>query len=131
MPMTQKAWDATKAVYASLDEPEWEVSDHLPRFFWDDHYNHKRYFKWLGRTLGFKAPFDWLPWMLDKIPDGFWSKPANVSQYLRWLGNRLGFNSVEQWQQLTAKQLRAKHGGGLIMKMNVPDIRAAGVKLSF
>lgn len=57
--LQQKAWDATEARYADLDHPEWLLMSRLPAFFWDDHHNHKRYMKWLGKELGYTKPEHW------------------------------------------------------------------------
>ena len=83
--------------------------------------------------LGLKAAYpnyDWLPWMFENVPVGFWEEKSNRRWYLSWLGRQLRFKSVEQWNDLSAIQLRAHHGNGLIAKLSVKEIRAEGAALA-
>ena len=79
--------------------------------------------------LGLKAAYpnyQWLPWMFENVPVGFWDEQSNRRWYLTWLGKQLRFTRVDQWEGLTADQLRSHRGNGLIAKLSVKEIRAEG-----
>ncbi len=68
----------------------------------------------------------WLPWCFETVPFGFWEQESNRQWYLSWLGQQLDFRSPSDWLGITANQLRAFHGNGLIKKMPVREIGIAG-----
>ena len=54
-----KKWNPETAVYADLRSPEWVTMDCLPKGFWEDSINWRRYFDWLAIKLGIERPEDW------------------------------------------------------------------------
>lgn len=79
--------------------------------------------------FGLKAAYPhykWLPWMFENVPVGFWKDSANRRWYLTWLAKQLRFTRPEQWESLSADQLRAHRGNGLIAHLSVKEIRIEG-----
>ena len=82
--------------------------------------------------FGLKAAYpnhNWIPWRFENVPVGFWKDETNCCWYLNWLGRRLRLKSRTAWLELTAKQLRANHGNGIMAKMSVREIREVGASL--
>lgn len=53
----QKAY-RPRGRYADPLQPEW-LDGPVPKGFWNDPENHRRYLRWLGRKLGFRTWTDW------------------------------------------------------------------------
>jgi hypothetical protein len=80
--------------------------------------------------LRFAYPdYDWLPWRFENVPVGFWHDESNRRWYLAWLGQQLQLPTADQWQRLSAEQLRTHKGGGLIAKFSVNEIRQQGAAM--
>ena len=58
--------------------------------------------------------YRWLEWRFLQVRQGFWNDAANRHRYMRWLGPRLKFHRLEDWYQLSKRQLREHDGGGLL-----------------
>ncbi|MGH7962887.1 MAG: hypothetical protein ACRERD_13830 [Candidatus Binatia bacterium] len=68
---------------------EWRFSG-VPKGFWDDPANHRRYLDWLGKQLGFRRPEDWSQltrnhlrqWHGSRLLDKFRTPSRIVKEYL-------------------------------------------------
>jgi hypothetical protein len=60
---------------------------------------------------------------------GFWDDKSNRRWYLSWLVEQLDFKTVEQWESLTADQLRAHRGNSLIAKWSVKQMQVEGASI--
>jgi len=60
--------------------------------------------------------YEWQEWRFASVPDGFWDAPVNRRRYLDWLGQHLGFRCVEDWYQISFRELTKWHGVRLLAK---------------
>jgi hypothetical protein len=63
--------------------------------------------------------FLWKPWRFASgVPIGFWDDFEQHSKYLEWLGTHINITHMEQWYQVTAKQISDNGGYTLMSKYN-------------
>jgi len=53
-------------------------------------------------------------WRFDKVPVGFWSDESHVQEYLKWLMSELNLFHMEDWYNVTPKQLEDNYGRTLL-----------------
>ncbi len=66
--------------------------------------------------------YDWLEWRFTHVPNRFWSERRNRVRYLDWLGEQLGFKRLEDWYQVTKKDIANHHGLGLLLRFGSSKI---------
>ncbi len=64
----------------------------------------------------YRPEYAWQEWRFASVPDGFWDNPVNRHHYLDSLGQQLGFRCVEDWYQISFKDLTQPHGARLLAK---------------
>lgn len=102
----------------------------------NDFYKHNgggfiKRFKTAYRALNDAYPdCDWLPWKFENVPVGFWQDETNRKWYLGWLAEQLELKSADDWQSLTAKDLRQNSGDRLLPKFTLKEIRKQGASLA-
>ena len=60
--------------------------------------------------------FEFEPWLFDSVPNGTWNDICNIRKYLQWFSNKKGFvcDDVHGWAKISADDIKAERGGGLI-----------------
>src|SRR5690349_8425763 len=51
----------------------------------------------------------------DRLPLGFWEKKENQKWFFHWLGKRLGYKDLDDWYNVTTRDI-IRHGGGGLLK---------------
>ncbi len=86
---------------------EWRFA-RVPRGFWNDAANRRRYIKWLGKRMGFKKPADWLQIRRDDLRDNYGGGlVAMYGSYLDLLADCL---PDIDWQKVRALRPGRSHG---------------------
>lgn len=85
---------------------------------------------YMGLKIAF-PDYEWFPWRFENVPVGFWENESNRNWYLQWLGKQLDLESPSDWLCISAKQLRANHGHGILAKLSVRKIGEAGAQLNY
>ena len=62
--------------------------------------------------------YPWLPWKFQSTVKNFWSKKENQKFFLDWLGNHLGYHKLEDWSNVTNKEIVANGGERLLELYN-------------
>jgi hypothetical protein len=76
----------------------------------------KRYDNLPSKMLQLAYPqYSWKIWMF-KVPKGYWNDKENQREFLDWLGKHLGFQKMEDWYNITSKDVIDNGGIGLILK---------------
>jgi hypothetical protein len=60
----------------------------------------------------------WEPWQFAKVEDGFWDSIENQREFLASLHTPLGIFELAQWYRVTAHELKANGGRGLLQRYN-------------
>jgi hypothetical protein len=59
----------------------------------------------------------WLAWKFGQnVHTGFWDKIDNQRDFLNWLGGKLQFKHMDDWYNVTWKQIKKNGGRGLLDK---------------
>jgi hypothetical protein len=53
-----------------------------------------------------------------KVPNGFWEVSTNQRDFLDWLGRHLGFTRMEDWYQVTKRDIIEHGGASLLHRFN-------------
>ena len=61
---------------------------------------------------------NWLPWKFTPTPMGYWNDIENHKIYMDWLGKELGYKILEDWYNISAKDIINNDGGGLLGRYN-------------
>jgi hypothetical protein len=66
----------------------------------------------------------WCSWKFtDWLPNGYWKNEANVKEFLDWLGQHLNFKHMDDWYQITRKDIEQNGGNNLLYSFkNSPRI---------
>jgi hypothetical protein len=56
---------------------------------------------------------EWLIWRFPAVPAGFWQSEKNKQEYLDWVAKQLNVQTMEDWYQVTKKQLDKLYGAYL------------------
>ena len=57
---------------------------------------------------------NWILWKFSVTQQGFWKKKENQKIFFNWLGSQLGHKSMDDWYNVTQKDIRNNGGGGLL-----------------
>lgn len=58
--------------------------------------------------------YSWCEWLFGRVPAGFWDDRRNRERFIRWLSVELNVRRPEDWQRVTAADVRRCGGGGLL-----------------
>ena len=56
----------------------------------------------------------WYEWKFKQVPDGFWNDKNNQKKYTEWLGKKKGYEKLDDWYQISYKNIYDNHGSGLL-----------------
>jgi len=59
---------------------------------------------------------DWRPWLFPSVPKGYWDIASNVQQYLCWVSDQLSLVRMEDWYDVSRKQLISLKGALLLKR---------------
>ena len=58
--------------------------------------------------------YNWLPWKFFKTPKNYWNDDLNKIKFVHYLAKALNINNLEDWYNVTTKDLR-KHGASTLL----------------
>ncbi len=68
---------------------------------------------------------EWHEWLFGRVPTGFWDERHNRVRFIRWLAKRLDIRRPEDWQRVTAADVRRHGGAGLLSRYrSIADLLA-------
>lgn len=59
---------------------------------------------------------NWKPWKFTQVPAGHWDDTANQRDFFASVGSELGVKELDDWYNVTATQLHARGGSGLMQR---------------
>ena len=62
----------------------------------------------------------------EKKPDGYWDKDENILHFLKELSIKLNLKTIDDWNSITAKQIKLNGGGSLLLKYSLYDLKCLG-----
>ena len=62
----------------------------------------------------------------EKKPDGYWDKDENILNFLKELSIKLNLKTIDDWNSITAKQIKLNGGGSLLLKYSLYDLKCLG-----
>ena len=63
---------------------------------------------------------------IETKPSGFWNEKENVIQFLNLLKEKYNLKTFEDWNSITAKQIRLQGGSSLFFKYKLYDLKCLG-----
>jgi len=59
--------------------------------------------------------YEWKPWMFRAVPRSFWTTEASVKEYVKWLETQLGISAMEDWYNISSKEVSLYYNGATIL----------------
>ena len=61
----------------------------------------------------------WLAWKFSqKVPQGYWNDINNKREFMNWLGKQLDYQKMDDWYNISVKNITNYGGWNLLMKYN-------------
>eukprot|EP00026_Physarum_polycephalum_P002945 Phypoly_transcript_02954.p1 GENE.Phypoly_transcript_02954~~Phypoly_transcript_02954.p1 ORF type:complete len:796 (+),score=103.49 Phypoly_transcript_02954:213-2600(+) len=64
---------------------------------------------------------EWEPWLFQQLPPDFWDSREILLRFMHNLGDKLGYKTMEDWYQITSKDIRENGGKDLLQKFKAPS----------
>lgn len=58
--------------------------------------------------------YDWTIWKFERVPRCYWNHEENRRSFLDWIGQQLGFKNLDDWYNITAKDILDNGGQELL-----------------
>ena len=62
----------------------------------------------------------WIIWMFNSVSTGFWDIKENQKEFMNWLQKQLGYSKLDDWYNLTQKDIVNNGGVSLLTRYNSP-----------
>lgn len=72
---------------------------------------------------------EWYDWLFSQTSKGFWNDPARQTQFFNWAVPKLGISKMEDWYNVSAKQIDEIGGAGLLQHND--DSLGAALRAAF